>query len=48
MSVFHPSFGKGVIRAREGIGEDAKVTVRFKGSIDKKLIVKYANLTFPC
>jgi DNA helicase-2/ATP-dependent DNA helicase PcrA len=47
-SVTHPSFGKGIIRAREGSGEDAKVTVRFKGSIDKKLVVKYANLTFAC
>ena len=46
--VIHPSFGKGVIRAREGTGEDAKVTVRFKGAIDKKLVVKYANLSFPC
>ncbi len=48
MKVIHPSFGKGVIRAREGTGEDAKVTVRFKGAIDKKLVVKYANLTFAC
>jgi DNA helicase-2/ATP-dependent DNA helicase PcrA len=47
MKVKHPSFGNGVIRAREGSGEDAKVTVRFKG-IDKKLVVKYANLTFSC
>ena len=47
MKVIHPSFGNGVIRAREGTGDDTKVTVRFRGTVDKKLIVKYANLSFP-
>ncbi len=47
MRVLHPSFGNGVIRAREGTGDETKVTVRFRGTVDKKLIVKYANLSFP-
>ncbi len=44
MKVVHPSFGVGVIRAKEGMGEDAKLTVRFKNGEAKKLVVKYANL----
>ncbi len=44
MKVVHPSFGVGIIRAKEGIGEDAKLTVRFKNGEAKKLVVKYANL----
>jgi DNA helicase-2/ATP-dependent DNA helicase PcrA len=42
--VRHPDWGIGVIRERIGRGEDLKVTVRFNGVGDKKLLVKYAQL----
>ena len=44
MRVMHPSFGPGVVRAREGSGPDTKLTVAFRGGVVKKLVVKYANL----
>ncbi|MEE8574924.1 MAG: 3'-5' exonuclease, partial [Thermodesulfobacteriota bacterium] len=46
MRVRHPSFGSGVIRATEGVGEDAKLTINFSKAGPKKLVVKYANLSF--
>ncbi|MGH7429564.1 MAG: ATP-dependent helicase, partial [Candidatus Methylomirabilaceae bacterium] len=42
--VRHPDWGIGVIRERIGRGDDLKVTVRFNGVGDKKLLVKYAQL----
>jgi DNA helicase-2/ATP-dependent DNA helicase PcrA len=45
MSVTHPNFGNGIIRATEGAGQNAKLTVNFVGAGQKKLAVKYANLT---
>ena len=43
--VEHPIFGKGMILAVEGAGDNQKITVVFHGNVEKKLIGKYANLT---
>jgi DNA helicase-2/ATP-dependent DNA helicase PcrA len=43
--VRHPDWGIGVIRDRIGSGDDLKVIVRFNGVGEKKLLVKYAELT---
>ena len=42
--VEHSLFGRGKIMCVEGEGEQSKLTVMFSGNIQKKLIVKYANL----
>ncbi len=42
--VRHPKYGEGTIFAREGDGEDAKITVQFIGHGMKKLIEKFAQL----
>ncbi len=42
--VRHPKYGEGVIFAREGDGEDAKLTVQFNGHGMKKLVEKFAQL----
>ncbi len=42
--VEHPIFGKGMILAVDGAGDNQKITVVFQGNIEKKLIGKYANL----
>ncbi len=42
--VKHPIFGKGMILAVEGAGDNQKITVVFQGNVEKKLIGKYANL----
>ena len=42
--VEHSLFGRGKIMYVEGQGEQSKLTVMFSGNIQKKLIVKYANL----
>ncbi len=42
--VRHPDWGIGVIRERAGQGADLKVTVRFNGVGDKRLLVRYAQL----
>ncbi len=44
MRVRHPSFGVGVIKAREGTGGDAKLTISFQRSGPKKLVARYASL----
>lgn len=44
-SVQHPTFGRGVIKRREGKGEQEKVTVYFHNGQIKTLMVKFANLT---
>jgi DNA helicase-2/ATP-dependent DNA helicase PcrA len=44
LKVMHPSFGLGVIKGREGVGEETKLTVKFKEAGQKKLIVKYTSL----
>jgi DNA helicase-2/ATP-dependent DNA helicase PcrA len=42
--VRHPKYGEGVIFAREGDGDDAKLTVQFSGHGMKKLVEKFAQL----
>ncbi|MGA2889232.1 MAG: UvrD-helicase domain-containing protein [Terracidiphilus sp.] len=42
--VHHAKYGEGVIRMREGDGEDAKLTVIFDRHGMKKLVEKFANL----
>ena len=42
--VRHPKYGEGIIYAREGEGDDAKITVNFTGVGMKKLVEKFAQL----
>ena len=42
--VRHPKYGEGAIVAREGDGDDAKITVQFNGHGTKKLVEKFAQL----
>jgi DNA helicase-2/ATP-dependent DNA helicase PcrA len=42
--VRHPKYGEGIIAAREGDGDDAKITVQFSGHGTKKLVEKFAQL----
>ncbi len=42
--VMHPTFGRGVIRKREGRGDTAKVWINFDRSGVKLLVLKFANL----
>jgi ATP-dependent DNA helicase UvrD/PcrA len=42
--VLHPSFGRGVIKRREGRGDAAKVWIAFDRGGLKLLVLKYANL----
>ncbi len=42
--VIHPTFGRGVIRKREGRGDAAKAWVNFERSGLKLLVLKFANL----
>ena len=44
--VRHPKFGAGVIRRKEGSGEDTKLTIQFERAGIKKLIARFAPLTF--
>ncbi|MDQ2924010.1 MAG: UvrD-helicase domain-containing protein [Acidobacteriota bacterium] len=42
--VRHPKYGEGIIFAREGDGEDARLTVQFSSHGMKKLVEKFAQL----
>jgi DNA helicase-2/ATP-dependent DNA helicase PcrA len=44
IKVRHPKYGDGIIFAREGDGEDAKLTVQFSSHGMKKLVEKFAQL----
>jgi DNA helicase-2/ATP-dependent DNA helicase PcrA len=44
MRIKHPSFGIGIIKAKEGVGQDAKLTIMFQNIGPKKLIAKYVSL----
>jgi DNA helicase-2/ATP-dependent DNA helicase PcrA len=44
MRVRHPQFGVGTILGIEGVGEDAKLTVRFASAGAKKLLARFAKL----
>ncbi|MDB5108324.1 MAG: pcrA [Candidatus Binatus sp.] len=45
--VIHPSFGRGVIKRREGRGDATKAWVAFERSGLKLLVLKFANLRLP-
>ena len=45
MHVRHPQFGLGVVRKKEGQGEQQKVMVAFENGRIKTLLVRYAHLT---
>lgn len=42
--VIHPTFGRGIVRRREGRGEGAKAWVNFERGGIKLLVLKFANL----
>jgi DNA helicase-2/ATP-dependent DNA helicase PcrA len=42
--VMHPTFGRGVVRRREGRGDGAKAWVNFDRAGVKLLVLKFANL----
>ncbi len=42
--VVHPMFGRGQIESRTGHGDAAKLTIRFKGGVTKKIVAKFARL----
>ena len=42
--VEHKVFGRGVVINVDGVGDSAKLTIRFANNVLKKLISKYANL----
>jgi len=42
--VMHPTFGRGVVRRREGRGDAAKVWINFERGGIKLLVLKFANL----
>ncbi len=42
--VRHPKYGEGVIFSREGEGEDARLTIQFRGHGMKKLVERFAQL----
>src|SRR3984957_5671296 len=44
--VRHPTYGSGTITSVEGEGEDRKFTVRFSDHGTKKLLERYANLSW--
>jgi DNA helicase-2/ATP-dependent DNA helicase PcrA len=43
--VIHPQFGEGVVVACEGVGERAKLTVRFQRAGTKKILAAFAELS---
>jgi DNA helicase-2/ATP-dependent DNA helicase PcrA len=43
-TVTHPTFGRGIIRRREGRGDSAKVWINFDRGGIKLLVLKFANL----
>jgi DNA helicase-2/ATP-dependent DNA helicase PcrA len=45
-TVFHPTYGEGVVRSVEGSGPDMKVSVYFPGRGEKKFLVAYAPFRF--
>jgi len=44
VSVRHPSFGEGVVLGVEGVGDDTRVSVKFRHAGAKRLMLKYASL----
>lgn len=44
VKVIHPNFGQGKIIQKEGVGEQAKITVFFASAGQKKLLLKFSKL----
>jgi DNA helicase-2/ATP-dependent DNA helicase PcrA len=44
VAVMHPKFGRGKIMAREGAGKTLKLTIRFDGHGQKKILPSYTSL----
>ena len=42
--VEHQRFGKGVVTLLEGSGNDKKATIKFNGTGEKKLLLRFAKL----
>jgi hypothetical protein len=42
--VEHPTFGAGRITGSEGVGDKQKVTILFGDGVERRLMVKFANL----
>ncbi|MBN1755838.1 UvrD-helicase domain-containing protein [bacterium] len=42
--VYHPNFGRGVVRAVQGLGDNITLTISFYSVGIKKIMLKYANL----
>ena len=42
--VMHPTFGRGIVRRREGRGDSSKAWVNFERGGVKLLVLKFANL----
>jgi len=42
-SVMHPTFGVGRILSSDGEGGDAKLTIRFRGAGDKRIVAKFVK-----
>ena len=42
--VEHQRFGKGIVTLIEGVGNDKKATIKFNGTGDKKLLLRFAKL----
>ncbi len=41
--VFHAQFGRGIVVGQEGQGPDARLTVRFGGSLVKRVVARYLS-----
>ncbi len=42
--VRHPKFGRGVVLAQDGAGDNAKCSVRFAGQVTRKIVARYLDL----
>jgi DNA helicase-2/ATP-dependent DNA helicase PcrA len=42
--IIHPTWGRGQIKEKDGVGPEAKLTIRFDAGTTKKILVKYASL----
>ncbi len=45
--VRHPKFGRGVVVAEEGAGDEARCSVRFAGQITRKIVARYLDVEQP-
>jgi DNA helicase-2/ATP-dependent DNA helicase PcrA len=42
--VLHPTWGEGIVLDASGSGDNARVTVRFDGDVEKRIMVRYGKL----